>query len=317
VSLSRALLRRIADLIFVMWFMATIVFFLLRVLPGDPVQLLVGMDVVNEDAVAKLRTQFGLDRPLLTQYVLWLGNLIQGNFGESLRSGTSVISLILAAVPVTFELAVIAFAIALALSIPLGMTAGRYRGRILDVFSSTAALIGISTPSFVLALGGIYIFAVGLHVLPVTGFVPLLVRPLDNLRHMILPGISLGLISAGILMRLMRRSVIDESDQDYVRTARAKGAGEGRVFYGHVMRNAIIPYLTVAGLEAGFLLSGAVITETIFALPGLGRLMVDNIMQRDYAVVEGAVCVVTAIYVLINFGVDVLYTLLDPRVKLG
>jgi peptide/nickel transport system permease protein len=134
---------------------------------------------------------------------------------------------------------------------------------------------------------------------------------------MILPSVSLGLISAGILMRMMRRSVIDESDQDYVRTARAKGAGEGRVFYGHIMRNAIIPYLTVAGLEAGFLLSGAVITETIFALPGLGRLMVENIMQRDYAVVQGAVCVVTAIYVLVNFGVDILYTLVDPRVKLG
>jgi peptide/nickel transport system permease protein len=317
VTLSRLLLRRIVDLIFVMWLMATIVFLLLRVLPGDPVQLLVGMDVVNGDAVAKLRAQFGLDQPLLTQYILWLGNLSQGDLGESLRSGTPVVSLILAAMPVTFELAIIAFVVALALSIPLGMTAGRYRGRLLDAVASTGALIGISMPSFVLALGGIYIFAVGLHLLPVTGFVPLIARPLDNLRHMILPGISLGLVSAGILMRMMRRSVIDESDQDYVRTARAKGAGEGRVFYGHVMRNAIIPYVTVAGLEAGFLLSGAVITETIFALPGLGRLMVENIMQRDYAVVEGAVCVVTAIYVLINFGVDIFYTLLDPRVKLG
>jgi peptide/nickel transport system permease protein len=317
VSLSRTLLHRIVDLIFVMWLMATIVFFLLRVLPGDPVQLLLGMDVVNQDAVAKLRAQFGLDQPLLTQYVLWLGNLIQGNFGESLRSGTPVISLILAAVPVTFELAVFAFGVALALSIPLGMTAGRYCGRLPDVLASTAALIGISTPSFVIALGGIYLFAVGLHLLPVTGFVPLMAQPLENLRHMILPGVSLGLISAGILMRMMRRSVIDESDQDYVRTARAKGASEGRVFYGHIMRNAVIPYLTIAGLEAGFLLSGAVITETIFALPGLGRLMIDNIMQRDYAVVEGAVCVVTAIYVLVNFGVDVLYAVLDPRVKLG
>jgi peptide/nickel transport system permease protein len=311
------LLHRIADLVFVMWFMATIVFFLLRVLPGDPVQLLVGMDVVDEDAIAKLRTQFGLDQPLPTQYFIWLGNVIQGDFGESLRSGTPVISLVLAAVPVTFELAIIAFAIALAISIPLGMTAGRYHGRILDAVASTAALIGISTPSFVIALGGIYIFAVGLHLLPVTGFVPLVEHPLDNLRHMILPGVSLGLISAGILMRMMRRSVIDESDEDYVRTARAKGASEGQVFYGHVLRNAIIPYLTIAGLEAGFLLSGAVITETIFALPGLGRLMVDNIMQRDYAVVEGAVCVVTAIYVLINFGVDALYAVLDPRVRPG
>ena len=266
-----------------MWLMATIVFFLLRVLPGDPVQLLVGMDVVNEDAVAKLRAQFGLDQPLLVQYFLWLGNLAQGDLGESLRSGTPVISLISAAIPVTLELAIIAFVVALALSIPLGITAGRYHSRLWDAVATTGALIGLSMPSFVLALGGIYIFAVGLHLLPVTGFVPILVRPLDNLRHMILPSVSLGLISAGILMRMMRRSVIDENDQDYVRTARAKGAGEGRVFYGHIMRNAIIPYLTVAGLEAGFLLSGAVITETIFALPGLGRLMVENIMQRDIA----------------------------------
>jgi peptide/nickel transport system permease protein len=317
VSLPQLLTRRLIDLIVVMWLMATIVFFLLRVLPGDPVQLLVGMDVVNEDAVAKLRAEFGLDQPLLTQYLLWLTNLARGDLGESLRSGTPVINLITAALPVTFELAIIAFAIALAISLPLGMTAGRYRGRIWDAVASTGALIGISMPGFVLALGGIYIFAVGLHLLPITGFVPLLEAPLDNLRHMVLPGLSLGLVSAGILTRMMRRGVIDESQQDYVRTARAKGAGEGRVFYGHVMRNAVIPYLTVAGLEAGFLLSGAVITETIFALPGLGRLMVENIMQRDYAVVEATVCVVTAIYVLINFGVDILYTLLDPRVELG
>lgn len=316
-TLMQLLLRRLVDLIFVMWLMATLVFFLLRVIPGDPVLLLVGMDVVNEDAVVKLREQFGLDQPLIVQYVFWLGNLVQGDLGDSVRTGTPVAKLILAAIPVTFELALLAFVIALVLSIPIGMIAARRQGGVLDAISSTVALIGISMPSFVLALAGIYIFAVGLRLLPVTGFVPFFSEPLSNIRHMLLPAVSLGLVSAGILLRMMRRSVIDESSAEYVRTARAKGGGENRVFYGHILRNALIPYVTVAGLEAGFLLSGAVITETIFALPGLGRLMVDNILQRDYAVVQGAVLVVTTIYVLINLVVDFLYTLLDPRVKLG
>jgi peptide/nickel transport system permease protein len=316
-ALIPLLLRRLVDLVFVMWLMASLVFFLLRVIPGDPVLLLVGMDVINEDAVAKLREQFGLDRPLLVQYALWLGNLLQGDLGDSVRTGKPVVESILAAIPVTFELAVLAFTIALVISIPIGMVAARHQGRLLDVVVSTTGLMIISVPSFVLALGGIYIFAVWLHLLPVAGFVHFFQDPLANLRHMVLPTVTLGLISAGILLRMMRRSIVDQVGADYVRTAYAKGSGENRVFYGHILRNAIIPFVTVAGLEAGFLLSGAVITETIFALPGLGRLMVDNILQRDYAVVQGAVLVVTTIYVLINLGVDFLYTVLDPRVKLG
>ena len=311
----RRLSRRLFDLVFVMWFMATVIFFLLRVIPGDPVHLLLGMDHVNQEAVASLRAKFGLDRPLLVQYFLWLGNIVQGDLGVSLRSGIPVSELMRSAVPVTFEVALFALTIGIGLSIPLGVAAARRQGGAADMTLTTCAMVGISTPSFVLALSGIYVFAVSLKLLPVAGYVPFLEDPIENLRRMVLPSLALGLVSAGILMRMMRRSVIDESGEDYVRTARAKGAGETRVFYGHILRNAMLPFVTLAGIEAGVLLSGTVITETIFALPGLGRLMVENILHRDYPVVQGAIFVISAIYVLVNFFVDYLYTVLDPRVK--
>ena len=312
---ARWLFRRLFDLVFVMWFMATVIFFLLRVIPGDPVLMLLGMDQVSKEAVAILRTEFGLDQSLLSQYFLWLANIITGDFGVSLRSGIPVIDLVRSSLSVTFILAMFALLIGVALSIPLGIAAARRQGRMTDLALTTSALFGISTPSFVLALLGIYIFSVKLKWLPVAGYVPFLEDPLEALRHMVLPSIALGLVSAGILMRMMRRSVIDESGEEYVRTARAKGASEFKVFYGHIMRNALLPYMTLVGIEAGILLSGTVITESIFALPGLGRLMIENILHRDYPVVQAAVFVITAIYVLANFLIDFLYTVLDPRIK--
>jgi peptide/nickel transport system permease protein len=316
-ALARAAGRRLLDLAVVMLGVATVVFLLLRVVPGDPVLILGGLDVLDREVIARARATMGLDRPLAEQYAFWLANLLRGDLGISLRTGILVTELIARALPPTLQLGAMALAIGVALSVPLGVAAARRAGRPADVGITTFAILGISTPPFVIALGLIYLFAVHLRWLPVAGHVPFTEDPLGNLRTMALPALTLGLVTAGVLVRILRRSVIDELGEDYVRTARAKGLREPVVVYRHAVRNAAIPYVTILGIEAGVLLSGAIITETIFAIPGLGRLMIDNINQRDYPVVQGAVLAVALIYVLINAGVDGLYRLLDPRVRAG
>lgn len=308
--------ERLVGLVVVLWLVATLVFVLLRIIPGDPVRIIAGLDVGDPATLEELRAQLGLDRPLIVQYFAWLGDVLRGDLGVSLRSQVAVTDLIAGALPITLELAILAMAIGIALSIPLGLAAARRRGRPSDLGIVSLALVGISLPSFVLALLAIYVFAVKLGWLPSGGFVALTEDPVENLRHMAMPAAVLGLVTAGVLTRMMRRNLIDELDEDYVTTARAKGASEQRVFYGHALRNAIIPYVTIAGTEAGVLLSGAVIVETIFAIPGMGRLMVTNIADRDYPVVQGVVFVIASFYVAVNFIIDVLYARLDPRVSL-
>ena len=308
--------KRLIGLALVMWLVATMVFLILRVIPGDPVQIIAGIDVVDRAALAEMRAELGLDQPILVQYVNWLANAARGDLGISIRTRTPVTTLVGRALPVTIELALFSFIIGVGLSIPAGTLAARQKGQFSDALVTSGALIGISLPSYVLALVGIYLFAVRLHLLPSGGWVSLAKDWVQNLKLLILPSVTLGLVTAGTLVRMLRRNLVDEMEEDYVRTARAKGAGEVRVFYGHALRNAMIPYVTIAGIEAGVLLSGSVITESIFAIPGLGRLMISNIYDRDYPVVQGAVFVIAAMYVLMNFVVDLLYAWLDPRVSL-
>lgn len=314
-TIARAAARRLFDLTVVMLGVATVVFLLLRAVPGDPVLILGGLDTLDREVIERARVDMGLDRPLGEQFLIWLGNLMTGDLGMSLRSGEPVSDLILRALPPTLQLGAMAILIGVALSVPLGVAAARRAGGVADLGITTAAILGISTPPFVIALGLVYLFAVQFRLLPVAGHTSFLDDPIANLRYMALPALTLGIVTASVLMRMMRRAVIDELQQDYVRTARAKGVGEARVVYRHAVRNAAIPYITILGLEAGILLSGTVITETIFAIPGLGRLMIDNINSRDYPVVQGAVLVVALIYVLVNAGVDGLYRLVDPRVR--
>ena len=311
----RHLVRRTIDLAFVLFGVATIVFILLRAIPGDPVLILGGLDILDPAEIARSRAAMGLDRPVIEQYGIWLGKALTGDLGASLRTGLPVTQLIARAFPVTAELAGFALAIGLAISIPAGIAAARRAGRVSDLGITSLSIIGISTPPFVLAIALIYVFAVQLHVLPTTGFVPIGESLPGHVRSLVLPSVTLALVSAGVLVRIMRRGVLDELGQDYVRAARAKGISEMRVVYRHAARNALIPFVTIAGIEAGILLSGAVIVETIFAVPGLGRLMIDNINQRDYPVVQGAVLVTSLIYVLINGLVDVVYAVLDPRIR--
>ncbi len=307
------LARRLLGLAVVLWLTSTTVFILLRVIPGDPVQIVAGLGIVDAAALHKLRSALGLDQPIAVQYAIWLAHLLRGDLGVSLRSGTPVVSLIAQALPITLELAALALLAGITMSVLLGVAAARRRRRIGDLLITSGALAGISLPSFVLALLSIYLVSVKLRLLPTGGFVPLSQDPAQNLKLMILPAITLGTGTAGILVRMMRRNLIDVSGEDYIRTARAKGLSPRRVIYRHAMRNAVIPYVTIAGLEAGALLSGAVITERIFAIPGMGQLMMLNIAERDYPVVQGCVLVVAALYVAVNFVIDLLYAWLDPR----
>jgi peptide/nickel transport system permease protein len=308
------LLKRVVDIVVVMLCVATMVFILLRAIPGDPVLIMGGLDNIDAAAIRRARIEMGLDRSLPEQYLLWLSAAARGDLGASLRSGNRVSELIVQALPVTLQLGAIALIIGLAISVPAGIAAARRAGGTSDVGITALAILGISTPPFVVAMALIYLFAIVFRLLPTSGFVPFSESPLENLRHMILPSLTLGLVAAGVLVRMMRRCVLDELGEDYVRLARSKGISEARVTYRHAARNALIPFVTIVGVEAGILLSGAVITETLFAVPGLGRLMVDNINQRDYPVVQGAVLVTAVIYVLINSGVDALYAVLDPRI---
>jgi len=308
------LLKRAGDLVVVMLCVATMVFVLLRAIPGDPVLVMGGLDNIDAAAVQRARTEMGLDRSLPEQFLLWIGGAVRGDLGASLRSGSRVSELIADALPVTLQLGGIALLIGLGISVPAGIAAARRAGTVGDAGITAFAIIGISTPPFVIAMALIYLFAVMLGLLPTSGYVPFAENPLANLLHMILPSLTLGLVAAGVLVRMMRRCVLDELGEDYVRLARSKGISETRVTYRHAARNALVPFVTIVGVEAGILLSGAVITETLFAIPGLGRLMIDNINQRDYPVVQGAVLVTAIIYVVINSGVDALYAILDPRI---
>jgi peptide/nickel transport system permease protein len=314
-SFLRYVAIRIAGLLVVMWLIATAVFVLLRLIPGDPVRLIAGLDVVDPQVLQAMRTQMGLDRPVAEQYVLWLGNVAQGNLGLSIRSRIPVSELVFRALPVTLQLGMLALIVGIIISLPAGLFAARARGRPSDLFMTSGAPIGLSIPSFVLALVAIYVFSVRLRLLPSFGYANIFEDPLGALRTMAMPAITLGLVTAGRLVRLLRRSLIDELVEDYVRTARAKGVSESRVFLGHALHNAMIPYVTATGIEAGILLSGAVITENIFAIPGMGRLMVTNIYTRDYPVVQGAILVVAAVYVTVNLAVDLVYAWLDPRIS--
>lgn len=314
-GIARRCARKLAEYAVVMLGVATVVFVLLRAIPGDPVLILGGLDIIDRSQIAQNRASLGLDRPMPEQYMIWIGHALRGDLGASLRSGEPVTALIGRALPVTAEIGTLALVIGLALSAPAGIAAARRAGRAADATVMTLSMLCISTPSFVLALGLIDVFSVRLRLLPSTGFVPLGGDPIGHFRCIVLPSLTLGLVSAGVLVRMMRRGVLDELGADYVRTARAKGLAESRVVRRHAARNALLPFVTLAGLEAGALLSGTVITETLFALPGLGRLMVENINHRDYPVVQGAVLVTAVLYVSLNAAVDGLYALLDPRVR--
>jgi peptide/nickel transport system permease protein len=316
VSLSRFVARRLLVLVPTLFFVSVLIFGLQHLLPGDPALALAGEEQ-DPTAVEAIRHRYHLDRPVALQYALWMRNVLRGDLGESLRNRIPVTELLASKLPVTVELALASMLIALVIGIPAGVVSAAWKGRPVDLAANVVALSGLSVPHFWLGIMLILLFAVRLGWLPASGYVAPWESLGRNLTTILLPSFVLGTGVAGVMMRHTRGAMLQVLGADYVRTARAKSVPERLVVLKHAMRNALIPVITLAALEFGRLLSGAVLTEQIFAIPGFGKLLVDGVFNRDYAVVQGVVLVSAALYVLLNLGADVLYFLVNPRLRAG
>jgi peptide/nickel transport system permease protein len=314
--MRRFLVRRIGASLLVLLLASMVVFAGLRALPGDPALALAG-ESRDPAGLAYARHKFGLDQPLPVQYVKWLGHAVRGDFGQATRSGLDVGATIAERIPITLELAVLSILVALVLGLPAGIIAAVKRGSIADYAGSAVALVGLSIPHFWLGLLFILLFSVELGWLPASGYVPFFDDPLGNLERMIMPAVVLGTGFSAIVMRQMRSSMLESLNMDYVRTARAKGLSERQVIAGHALRNSLLTVVTLVGLQLGILISGAVITEQIFVIPGFGRLTIEAVQQRDYSLISGVVLVAAAGYVIANLLVDLLYSYLNPRIRVA
>ena len=299
------LLRRLWQSLLVIFGVSVVVFLILH-LTGDPAALLLPPDATAED-IAKFRHDMGFDDPVAVQYVRFLKGAVRGDFGQSIRHGEPAMGLVVERLPATFELAGAGLLIALALAIPAGIVSAVRRNTSVDYISTVVALLGQAMPTFWLGIMLILVFSVRLNWLPSSGR--------GDVEHLILPAITLGLFTTARITRLTRSGMLEVLGQDYIRTARAKGVGEPPVVWKHALKNASIPIVTIVGIELGTLLGGSVITETIFAWPGVGRLSVQAIFNRDYPVVQSAVFLLASTFVIVNFLVDVIYTYLDPRIR--
>lgn len=304
--MARFLLRRLLLTIPVLIGVATLVFSLIHLVPGDPVQAMLGESASPQD-VAQLRTKLGLDRPLLQQYASFARGVVRGDLGTSLRTNQPVTGIILERMPATMELAASAMVVAILFSIPLGIIAAVGKGTYVDHVATTVSLIGISMPTFWLGPLLAIVFSVWLGWFPVSGR--------GTVANLVLPAVTLGAPLAAILARMTRASVLEELRELYVMAARARGVSEARAVFAHAFRNSLIPIVTVIGLQFGSVLTGAVITETIFAWPGVGRLLVQSISARDYPAVQGCILLIAVTYVSMNLFIDMLYGFLDPRIR--
>ena len=302
----RFLARRVALTLPVLFGVATLVFSLIHLIPGDPAQAMLGESASPQD-VAELRARLGLDRPLLEQYARFLGGVARGNLGRSLRTDQPVTTAILERMPATVELAAAAMLVAVLLAIPLGIAAAVWRGSAIDLGATTLSLLGVSIPNFWLGPLLAIVFSIQLGWLPVSGR--------GTWAHLVLPAVSLGAALAAILARMTRATVLEELREQYVLAARARGASRTRAVVRHAFRNSLIPIVTLIGLQFGAGLTGAVITETIFAWPGIGRLLIQSIGFRDYPIVQGCILLIAVTYVAMNLLTDLLYGLVDPRIR--
>lgn len=291
----------------VLWAVVTLVFLLIHIVPGDPARLIVG-ESATEEQYRAVRAELGLDKPLLEQYADYWRSLWRGDWGENPITKRKVLDRIASRYPATIKLALAAMLLAILISIPLGVTAATHRGGLVDSAVTFLALLGVSLPSFALGPLLILIFSVELKLTPVAGS--------ERIEHLILPALTLAMALSAFLMRTVRSSVLEELGEDYVRTARAKGLPERIVLYKHVLKNGLIPVVTVVGLQFGVLLAGAIITERVFSWPGLGSLLVDSIAERDYKLTQGCILVIAFTYVLVNTLTDMFYSFLDPRIRL-
>ena len=313
--MQRYLAARLLALIPVLVGILAVVFLLIRLIPGDAVQLFLGTQVeMTPEQMAELRRFFGVDKPVHAQFVDYLGRIIRGDLGVSLRTSRPVLGDILQRLPLSFQLAAFALVVAMLIAVPLGIASAVTRNSALDVLARIGGLLGLSMPNFWLGAMLILIFSRYLHV-SLGQYVPIMQNPLGTLQSLYLPALALGAAIAAILMRYVRSSLLEVLGQDFVRTARGKGLRSLAVMLRHALPNALIPVVTVLGFQMGYLLGGTVVIEEIFALPGMGRLALQAIYQRDYPVVQGVVLIIALLFVLTNLVVDLLYAWIDPRIR--
>ncbi len=313
--MGRYIFRRSLGAVIVMWAVATLVFFMLRVIPGDPLAAML-FDVGDPEAADALRAKFGLDQPVYVQYVKWFGHLLAGDMGNSIYgSHLEVARIVGEAFPRTFTLAAISFLLALVIAVPAGLISALAKNSALDHGVTVVAFLGLSMPDFWLAILLIIVFAANLHWLPAIGYVPLSDGLWPWFSHLILPSIAIGTPFAAIIARMIRSSMLEVLKADYMQVARSKGLYERRLILVHALPNALIPVVTVMGIAIALLMAGTVVVENVFAIKGLGRVLIQGILNRDYPVVQGAILVVSAIFVVLNLAVDVLYGVIDPRIR--
>ncbi len=308
------LLQRAAISIVTLFLISLIVFTGVRLIPGDPARVLAGTEA-DLSSLEQIRAKYGLNDPVPVQYLRWIGLAVRGDLGESVRTREPVVQVVGQKLPITLELSAYAMVIALCLSIPSGVLAATRRNTLWDYLASGASLSGVSIPNFWLGIMLILLLSVRLRWLPASGFVPLWQDPVGNLTHLLMPAFVLGAVLAGVLMRQTRNSMIEVLGADYIRTAYAKGLRPRAVVFRHAIRNGLIPVITILGLQMGALISGAVVTEQIFVVPGFGRLIVEAVFTRDYPLVQGVVLITATAYVLINLLVDLSYSFLNPRIR--
>jgi peptide/nickel transport system permease protein len=311
---TRYLLHRLLALIPVLAVVVTIVFLLIHLIPGDPVSVMLGPDA-TEVQIQATRRAMGLDRPLHEQLLLFYSRILRGDLGQSYFLDRPVTTALWERAEPTLVLTLSALLVAVLIGVPSGILAGAYRGSLWDRTLMTGALMGVCIPGFWLSLNFIYLFAVWLGWLPAAGYTSLFVDPKAALRHMVLPAVSLGFNQSALIARIARSCMLEVLQQDYIRTARAKGLSQRVVVYVHAFRNAMVPVTTVIGITMAILIGGAVVTEIVFNIPGLGRLIISAILRRDYPVVQGVVLATAASYVLINLAVDMVYAFIDPRIR--
>ncbi|AGP55441.1 ABC transporter permease [Streptomyces rapamycinicus] len=309
-------IRRLGESLITLFLVSVVVFAGVRALPGDTATALAGEEPTPE-AIAQIRESYGLDDNIVVQYVRYVRHAATGDLGVSSRTGLPVLDSVMEALPVTLELSALALLLAVVVGVGAGVVAAVRRGRPEEWLVNAVALLGLSVPAFWLGIVLVLAFAIAVPVFAASGFVPFGVDPMENLRHMVLPVIVLGSGLAAVVMRQTRAAMLGSLSADYVRTARAKGLSRRQVIMGHALRNSLVTVVTVLGLQLGHLISGAVVTEQIFVLPGFGKLTIDAVFSRDYAMVQGVVLFTSTAYILVNLLVDLAYSVIDPRIRLG
>jgi peptide/nickel transport system permease protein len=312
----RVIANRAIDLAFVLFGVSIIVFLMIRMIPGDAVAIMLGANTeITPERLAELYRRLGLDKPIIVQYFDWVTAALSGDLGRSIWTGAPVIEEITARLPVTLELLALSLAFAVILSVPAGCVMAYVRGGAADTALRIATIAGVTIPNFWFGIVMLYLFATVLPSWPALGWVPLADDPIGNLQRLTLPVLALSLPILAGLSRIVRTAMLDALGQDYIRTARAKGVSERSVVYKHALRNALIPFVTTVGIMAGYLFGGAIVVEQVFALPGLGRLIIGAISERNYPLIQAAILLVTCSFVAINFLVDLLYVAIDPRIR--